>query len=94
MTRGNYQKVTKRGASMVEHETDVNMKKVKEFMFGQGYSEYKLSGLMGVSYSYVYRVMKGTRPPGKAFISGLIKAGMQPNEIFLPASLPKCNSNN
>ncbi len=66
----------------------INLKNVKMFMKKEKYSETELSKVMGISYSYLFRVLRGDRKPGAKFIEGLIKAGMEPNDIFLPSSLP------
>jgi len=71
----------------------VDLDNVKAFMETKNLSEYRLAKLMNVSYSYVYRVMRGQRPPGKSFVNGLINAGISPNDIFLINSLPKGNKN-
>jgi len=70
----------------------VNLEKVKEFMEKEKYSEYELSKAMDISYSYLFRVLRGDRKPGAKFIEGLIKAGMRPNDIFLPSLLPDGNN--
>lgn len=70
----------------------VNLDAVQAFMKKQNYSEFDLSKAMGVSYSYVFRVMRGKRSPGGKFIEGLLRAGMSPGDIFLPSSLPKVNT--
>jgi|LSQX01.2.fsa_nt_gb transcriptional regulator with XRE-family HTH domain len=68
--------------------TTINLKNVKTFMGRESYSEIELSKAMGISYSYLFRVLRGDRKPGAKFIEGLLKAGMEPNEIFLPSPLP------
>ncbi len=70
----------------------LNLGKIKDFMVANKLSEYGLSKKMSVSYSYVFRVMRGKREPGQKFINGLIQAGMVPNDIFLIVSLPKGNN--
>lgn len=69
----------------------VNLEKVRELMNQSGYSEPELAEIMEVSYSYLFRVLRGDRQPGGKFIDGLIKAGMSPEDIFLPQPLPKGN---
>jgi predicted transcriptional regulator len=76
-----------------ENDVEVNLKNVQLFMHDRGLSEYGLSKIMNVSYSYVYRVMRGQRPPRQGFVNGLIRAGMDLNEIFLVNPLPKGNDN-
>lgn len=65
----------------------INLKKVQEFMEQREKSEYTLAADMGVSYSYVFRVMRGERNPGGKFIEGLLKAGMRPEDIFFTNSV-------
>lgn len=70
----------------------VNLEEVKTFMEKNEYSETEFSKIMDISYSYLFRVLRGDRKPGAKFINGLIKAGMKPNDIFLPSSLPLGNA--
>jgi transcriptional regulator with XRE-family HTH domain len=60
----------------------VNLEYVRFFMENNGLTELELAKQMGVSYSYLFRVMRGKRKPGGKFIEGLIKAGMKPDKIF------------
>ncbi len=69
----------------------VNLKKVEAFMAENKFSEPALARKMDISYSYLFRVLRGKRQAGGKFIDGLIKVGMNPQEIFLPKSLPKGN---
>ncbi|WP_425060201.1 hypothetical protein SCACP_08700 [Sporomusa carbonis] len=69
----------------------VNLDKVRVLMTKKKISEYGLSKLMNVSYSYVYRVMRGQRKAGQAFTDGLIRIGIEPNDIFLTQTLSKDN---
>lgn len=75
----------------MDRDVQVNFVNVKAFMGQRKLTEYGLAKAMNVSYSYVYRVMRGQRPPRQSFINGLIKIGMNPNEIFLLDLLPKGN---
>jgi len=71
----------------------INLERIKAFMTYNGWSEYELAKRMGVSYSYVNRVLSGKRTPGRKFIVGLINAGMKPEAIFiLPKALPSGNT--
>jgi len=70
----------------------INLEQVRLFMQEKGYSEVELAKAMGVTYSYVFRVMRGKRQPGGKFIEGLISAGMLPENIFMPLSLPHGNT--
>lgn len=67
----------------------VNLDKVRLFMKNKNYSEPTMADKMGITYSYFFRVMRGDRQPGGKFISGLLSAGLTPEEIFLPQVLPK-----
>lgn len=79
--------------SEVKVMADVNLDRIRAFMTYNGWSEYELAKRMGVSYSYVNRVMAGKRIPGRKFIAGLIDAGMKPDAIFiLPKPLPSGNT--
>lgn len=69
----------------------VNLKKVEAFMNRHNFSEPALARQMDISYSYLFRVLRGKRQAGGKFIDGLIKVGMNPEEIFLSSSLPKGN---
>lgn len=69
----------------------VNLENVRRFMKGRGYSEVELAREMGIAYSYLFRVLRGKRRPGPKFIQGLLQAGMDPREIFLPRALPNGN---
>lgn len=69
--------------------TTINLDKVRDYMKKKEYSEPEMATNMGITYSYFFRVMRGDRQPGGKFISGLIAAGMAPEEIFLPQVLPK-----
>jgi transcriptional regulator with XRE-family HTH domain len=71
----------------------VNLERIKAFMTYNGWSEYELAKRMGVSYSYVNRVMSGKRMPGRKFIAGLVDIGMDPKAIFImPKALPSGNT--
>ena len=48
---------------------------------------------MGISKSSLSRVKSNKRKPGNAFILGLIRAGMNPDDIFLIKKLPNGNKN-
>lgn len=70
----------------------VNLDNVHRFMKDNDYTEHTLSEAMGISYSYLFRVMRGDRQAGRKFIEGLVQAGMSPGDIFLHKPLPKGNS--
>lgn len=69
----------------------VNLERVQAFMQEQQISEPALARSMDISYSYLFRVLRGKRQAGGKFIDGLIRIGMRPEEIFLPQALPKGN---
>jgi len=70
----------------------INLVNVKKYMEENNYSELEMARLMNISYSYLFRVFRGKRQPGRKFIEGLFKAGMKPEEIFLRSALPNGNS--
>lgn len=70
----------------------VNLDRVQTFMRERNISEPALAKSMEISYSYLFRVLRGKRQAGGKFINGLISIGMKPEEIFLPQALPKGNS--
>lgn len=69
----------------------VNLDRVQAFMKEKQISEPALARSMDISYSYLFRVLRGKRQAGGKFIDGLIKIGMNPEEIFLPTALPNGN---
>lgn len=70
----------------------INLENIQKFMKENNYTEHSLAEAMGISHSYLFRVLRGARQPGRKFIEGLIQAGMSPEEIFLHKALPKGNS--
>ncbi|MBS3937831.1 MAG: helix-turn-helix transcriptional regulator [Peptococcaceae bacterium] len=70
---------------------EVNIERVQRFRESNGLSEGQLALRMGVARSYVFRVFRGSRKPGGKFIQGLVQAGMDPADIFLPSTLPVGN---
>lgn len=68
----------------------VNLNELKNFMIRENLTEPALAKKIGVSYSYVYRVLRGQRSAGKTFILGMVSAGIPSEKIFVK-SLPKCN---
>lgn len=70
----------------------VNTKKVEEFMAKKCMTEPEFADAMGITYSYLFRVLRGKRQPGRKFIEGLFNAGMKAEDIFLPPLLPKGNT--
>lgn len=71
----------------------INLKAVKIYMNDNNLSEQEMSLKMGISRSYLFRVLRGTRHAGGKFISGLIDAGMKLEDIFLPEPFPKGKDN-
>ncbi|TYO95156.1 helix-turn-helix domain-containing protein [Desulfallas thermosapovorans] len=71
----------------------INLDNVVVFMKEHDYNEQTLSEAMGISYSYLFRVLRGDRQPGRKFIEGLIKIGMSPGDIFFRKALPFGNTN-
>lgn len=69
----------------------VNLDRVQIFMRERNISEPALAKRMDISYSYLFRVLRGKRQAGRKFIHGLISIGMKPEEIFLPKVLPNGN---
>lgn len=70
----------------------VNLTSVENFMSINNLTEREMAVKMGISHSYLFRVLRGNRKAGGKFISGLIIAGMKPEQIFLPSSFPKGKS--
>lgn len=70
----------------------VNIKKVESFMAKKRMNEPEFANAMGITYSYLFRVLRGKRQPGRKFIEGLFNAGMRAEDIFLPQPLPKGNT--
>jgi hypothetical protein len=60
----------------------VNLQKVEAFMARIIFPN-RPGRKMEISYSYLFRVLRGKRQAGGKFIDGLIKVGMNPDEIFL-----------
>lgn len=67
---------------------NVNIRNIHDFITKKNLSKRGLSELMEISYSYLFRVLRGDRKAGGKFIDGLLKAGMSPGDIFLPNALP------
>lgn len=65
----------------------IDLEKVRVFIRERKCTEQDFATAMGISYSYLYRVLRGERQGGGKFIAGLIKAGMNPKEIFAANSL-------
>ena len=64
-------------------EVKINLKKVYNYQALLGLSDSDFSKKMGIQKSAFSRVKSGERNPGKAFITGLIKAGMNVEDIFI-----------
>ena len=73
--------------------TRINLTAIKTYMNNNNLSEQDMALKMGISYSYLFRVMRGTRHAGGKFISGLVDAGMKVEDIFSPESFPKGKKN-
>lgn len=65
----------------------IDLEKVRVFIQERKCTEQDFATAMGISYSYLYRVLRGERQGGVKFIAGLIKAGMNPKEIFAASAL-------
>lgn len=63
----------------------VNLEAVIEFQRKNNLNNVRLAKAMGVSPTLVSRVKSKKRQPARSFIIGLIRAGMDPMEIFLKA---------
>ncbi len=61
---------------------NVNLDKVRAFIKDSGMKDQAFAEAMGIDYSYLFKVLRGSRSPGGKFIDGLISAGMKPNDIF------------
>lgn len=70
----------------------VNLSSIDKFMEASNLTEQQMALKMGISHSYLFRVLRGTRKAGGKFISGLIDAGMKPEQIFLPETFPNGNA--
>lgn len=71
---------------------EINLPAIKEFMILNKLSEQEMAVKMGISHSYLFRVLQGTRKPGRKFIQGMLNAGMKVDDIFLTNSFPKGNT--
>lgn len=72
----------------------VNVPVLQGYMQRQGWDERQLAANMGVTYTTVYRVIRGKRAPGNEFIARLLKAcpGLGFEKLFIFESiLPKGN---
>lgn len=67
----------------MSQEVVVNMEAVQAFQKQKNWTDSCLAMHMGVSRALVSRVKSGKRSVAAAFIQGLVKAGMNPSEIFL-----------
>lgn len=70
---------------------EINLSAIKNFMTLHCLSEQEMAAKMGISHSYLFRVLQGTRNPGRKFIEGMLNAGMKVNDIFLTKPFPKGN---
>lgn len=50
---------------------DVN--KLRQLCQSRGWSEPMFARILGIDYSYLYRVMRGERKAGKKFISSMLR---------------------
>jgi transcriptional regulator with XRE-family HTH domain len=53
----------------------INIENVKRFMAEKQMSEPNFASAMGITYSYLFRVLRGDRQPGRKFIEGLFRVG-------------------
>lgn len=51
----------------------LNREKMEQLLEERGWNQVILAQKLGLDYSYVYRVMRGSRGIGKKFITGLMK---------------------
>lgn len=65
------------------YEEFLNKECIIAFIRSLNLSEPQIAAQMNVSYPYLYRVLRGQIDTGDAFISGLMKLGMRPEDIFL-----------
>lgn len=65
-------------------EKSINLSKLKKYIEANNISEAELANMIGVDYTTVYRVFRGTRKPGAKFIIGLMNSNisLDYNEIF------------
>ena len=70
----------------------INIENVKQYMAEKQMSEPDFAEAMGITYSYLFRVLRGDRQPGRKFIEGLFRVGMKAEDIFLTTPLPKGNT--
>ena len=70
---------------------DVNVEAVIRFQNDNDHSDMSLAYSMGISIPFLSRVKSRQRKAGRAFILGLIKAGMDPSDIFKIERQPKKN---
>ena len=61
-----------------------NLDKIWNFQKSRGFSDGQFADKMGISRALMCRVKNGSRNVSSAFIAGLIRAGMKPEDIFLP----------
>ena len=68
----------------------LNKEKLIEYMEENNLSEQKLADLIGVDYTMVYRVLRGTRNPGPKFVAGILKnTNLKFEDIFSTSNLPE-----
>jgi hypothetical protein len=67
----------------------VDTNEVKKFMQENGFREPEMAAKMGISYTYLFRVLRGERKGGAKFITGLINVGMPKERMFANNALPK-----
>lgn len=58
------------------------MASVRHYMQEKSLNISQLSRAMGLSTSYVWRVLNGQKGPGIGFIRGLLRAGLPPEAIL------------
>lgn len=64
----------------MEHLIDLS--KLSKYMKDNNISELELAKKLGVDYTTVYRVFRGSRKPGAKFVTGLFKSDID-TKFFL-----------
>ncbi|MCK4259150.1 MAG: helix-turn-helix transcriptional regulator [Halanaerobiales bacterium] len=55
----------------------LNVEKLKELIVQRGWSEIQLAQKLNLDYSYIYRILRKQRDPGKKFYENLFRFCMQ-----------------
>ncbi len=64
-------------------KTLINLESLKDYMQKENISKQELSKIIGVNYTTVYRVFKGTRKPGMKFVIGLMNSNIDSKYFLL-----------